>query len=368
MEQSRSVRLLAGIRFPLVVFAVWRFVHVVVVSVAGGSVREVTVAFDGGWYLSVLRHGYQLPPGGYADFSNAAFFPGLSWFTQAVQLVVRSEAAATMLVANALALAAFVSVWGAVSAWAGEAMARRATLALALFPTSYFLWAYYTEALLITASAAAVWAGRRERHNLAAVLLAVASSARLVGVAVGPALALARIVRTGRVDSVSVRYLLGSLVGLGAVMAQQAVQIGDPLGFLQAGQAWGRGFAGPWVAFSHAAGRIVDELPGIAEGPIIDTFAVVAVGGLVVLLWRGARRGDWPLEPAVLAGLLWLVPICSQLTASQARYMVACWPALLAVAGVWPRLPRTARVAGVVVAAAMGMVLLGSLARGVFTG
>jgi hypothetical protein len=367
-EQSRSVKVLAGIRFPLAVFAVWRVLHAVVVLVAGGSVRAVTVAFDGGWYLSVLRHGYQLPPGGYADFSNAAFFPGLSWLTQAVQLVVRSEAAATMLVANALALTAFVSVWGAVRAWAGDVMARRATLALALFPTSYFLWAYYTEALLITGSAAAAWAARRERHNTAALLLAVAASARLVGAAVGPALALARIVRMRRVDSVSVRYLLGSLVGLGAVMAQQAVQIGDPLGFMRAGQAWGRGFAGPWVAFSHAAERIVDELPGIAEGPIIDTFAVVVVGCLVLLLWQGARRGDWPLEPVAIAGLLWLVPICSRLTASQARYMVACWPALLAVAWVWPRLPHSARVAVVVVAATMGTVLLGSLARGVFTG
>jgi hypothetical protein len=69
-----------------------------------------------------------------------------------------------------------------------------------------------------------------------------------------------------------------------------------------------------------------------------------------------------------IAGLLWLVPICSRLTASQARYMVACWPALLAVAWVWPRLPHSARVAVVVVAATMGTVLLGSLARGVFTG
>ena len=222
-----------------------------------------------------------------------------------MQFVVRDETAATLLVANGLALAAFVAVWGAVRAWVGEAMARRATLALALFPTSYFLWMYYTEALFITATAAAVWAGRRDRHTLAAVFLAVASTTRLVGVTVGPALALARIVRLRRVDSVSVRYVLGSLVGLGAVMARQAVEAGDPLGWLQAGRAWDRELDGPWTALYRGAGLIVARLPDLAGFVILDVVAVVAMGCLVLLLWRGspawrlAARGGDRRQPAL---------------------------------------------------------------------
>jgi hypothetical protein len=367
LDQTLLVRVTAGIRFPLLVFAVWRVLHGIAVHVVGGSLRGTTFATDGGWYLSILRQGY-VAPESYDQFSNVAFFPGLAWATQAVQFVVRSETAATLLVANGLALAAFVAVWGAVRVWVGEDMARRATVALALFPTSYFLWMYYTEALFVTATAAAVWAGRRERHTLAAVFLAVASTTRLVGVTVGPALALARIVRLRRVDSVSVRYVLGSLVGLVAVMARQAVETGDPLGWLQAGRAWDRQFDGPWTALYRAAGLIVAELPGIAGFVILDLVAVVAVGCLVVLLWRGARRGDWPLEPATVASLLWVVPICSQLISSQARYMMACWPALLVVADAWPRLPRAVRLLGLIVPVAVTVVALRYLSLGAFTG
>jgi hypothetical protein len=350
------------------VFAVWRVLHGIVVLVWDGSLRETTFSWDGGWYLSILRLGYDVPPGGYGDFSNAAFFPGLTWATQAVQLVVRDEATATLFVANALAPVAFVTVWAAVRAWVGEDMARRVTVGLALFPTSYFLWMYYTEALLVSATAGALWAARRDRQNVAAGLLAVASTARLVGVTVGPALALARVVRLRRVDSVSVRYVLGSLVGLGAVMARQAVEIGDPVGWMRAGQAWGREFAGPWSALYHAAGLVLADLPGIAEGVLLDAVAVVVVGLLLVLLWRGARRGDWPLEPAIVASVLWVIPICSQLIASQARYMLGCWPVLLVVGDAWPRLPRAARVALVTVPPVVTVVLLGRLSDGLFSG
>jgi hypothetical protein len=363
------VRWAAGIRFPLLVFAVWRVLHGVVVVASGGSLREVDHTWDGRWYLYLLRHGYTISPAGYAKESDAAFFPGLSWVTHAVELVVPSETAATVLVSNGLALGAFVAVWGAARAWTDEPVARRVTVAVALFPTSLFLWTYYTEGLLVAATAAGVWAARRERHTLAAVLLAVASSARLVGVVVGPALAVARIVRTRRVDSVSVRYVLGSALGLAAVMAQQAAQIGDPFGWLRAGAAWHRELAGPWMPLLHGVHLVLFPKPVIpVTGVLLDLAAMAGVAVLVVLLWRGARRGAWPLEAAAVATPLWLIPICSTLSVSQARYMLACWPALLVVADSWPRLPRLLRLAAVVVPALASVVLLHRLALGSFAG
>lgn len=363
------VRLTAGIRFPVLVFAVWRVLHALVVLLSGGSLRSVNYTWDGSWYLYLLRHGYTVSAAGYAKESDAAFFPGLSWVTQAVRLVVPWDTAATLLVSNALAVTAFVTVWGAVRAWADEARARRVTVALALFPTSFFLWTYYTEGLLLAAMAAAVWAGRRERHNLAAVFLAAAASARTVGVLVGPALAAARIIRLRRVDAVSVRYVLGSLLGLAAVMTQQGVQIGDPLGWLHAGAAWHRELAGPWLPLLHGAHLVVVPVPGLAvDGVVLDLVALVGAGALSFLLWRGVRRGAWPLEAPAVTTPLWLVPMCSSLSVSQARYMLACWPALLVVADSWPRLPRAIRVAGVTVPAVMTVVLLHRLSQGGFAG
>jgi hypothetical protein len=362
-------RMAAGIRFPVLVFAVWRVLQGSVVLLSGGSLRGVNYTWDGAWYLYLLRHGYSVPPGGYARESDAAFFPGLSWVTHAVELVVPGETAATLLVSNALALAAFVAVWGALRAWADESLARRGTVALALFPTSFFLWTYYTEGLLLAAMAAAVWAARRERPILAAVLLAVASSARLVGLLVGPALAVARIVRLRRVDAVSVGYVAGSGFGVAALMTQQAVQIGDPFGWLHAGAAWHRQLAGPWMPLVHGLHLVLVPRPGLAvDGVLLDLLAMIGIGALVVLLWRGARRGAWPLEAPLVATPLWLVPICSTLSVSQSRYMLACWPALLVVAGAWPHLPRGVRIAALGLPALVTVVLLHRLSHGGFAG
>lgn len=360
---------MAGIRFPLLVFAAWRVLQGAVVLLSGGSLRAVNYTWDGRWYLYLLRSGYTVSPEGYARQSDAAFFPGLSWVTQAVRLVVPQETAATLLVSNALALAAFVAVWGAARAWTDEAVARRVTVALALFPTSFFLWAYYTEGLLLAATAGAVWAARRERHTLAAGLLAVASGARLVGVLVGPALAVARVVRLRRVDSVSVGYVLGSALGLAAVMTQQAVQIGDPFGWLRAGRAWNREVAGPWMPVLHGLHLVLVPRPGIAvDGVLLDLAAMAGVGVLVLLLWRGVRRAAWPVEAAAVATPLWLVPVCSSLSVSQARYMLACWPVLLVVGEGWPRLPRAVRVVGLAVPVLVTVVLLHRLSLGGFAG
>jgi hypothetical protein len=151
-------------------------------------------------------------------------------------------------------------------------------------------------------------------------------------------------------------------------MVQQGMQVGDPFGFLHAGQAWGREFAGPWVSLWHAGELLITGLPDIAYSVVLDVTAIVVVGGLLVLLWRGSRRGVWPLEAAIVTTLLWVIPICSQLVASQARYMLSCWPVLLVVAGAWSRLPSAVRVALLAVPAAATVVLLRRLSNGSFTG
>ena len=42
------MRVTAGIRFPLLVFAVWRVLHGIAVLVVGGSLRRTSFATDGG--------------------------------------------------------------------------------------------------------------------------------------------------------------------------------------------------------------------------------------------------------------------------------------------------------------------------------
>ena len=52
-------------------------------------------------------------------------------------------------------------------AWRDE-IARRAVLLFALFPSSLFLWAFYSEGMFIALGAGAVWADRRGKRGIAA--------------------------------------------------------------------------------------------------------------------------------------------------------------------------------------------------------
>lgn len=352
---------------PILVFLAWRGGHAAAVLAFGGGLGQTTYAFDGAFYLSVLRGGYVEPAGGYATFSNVAFFPGLAWLTSAVQLVVRSERFATALVANGLALGSFLAVWAAVRAWADDGIARRATVGLALVPTSYYLWMYYSEGLLVAASASAAWCARTERHTRAGLLLGVAATSRVVGVLVGPVLAAVRIVRMRRLDRTAVLYLGASALGFALVLTRQAVEVGDPLGWTRAQEAWGRELAPPWMPLLTAVGDLVRTLPEVAEGVGLDLVTVVAVGLLVLALVRGARRRTWPPEAAALALTFWLVPLFSRLISSQVRFALACWPVLLVPARSWPRLAVAVRVVLVVAAVTLSLVLLRRLALGSFT-
>lgn len=310
---------------PVLVFLAWRSVHAATVLAFGGGLGTSTYAFDAAYYLSVLRDGYVVPPGGYGDFSNVAFFPGLAWVTSAVLVVVRSEQVATALVANGLALASFLAVWAAIRAWTeDEGTARRAVVGLALLPTSYYLWMYYSEGLLVASSAAAAWCSRTGRHVRAGPLLVVAATSRVVGVLVGPVLALVRVARLRRIDRVAVLYVCSSALGFALVLARQAVEIDDPLGWTKAQEAWGRELAAPWTPLIAAVGDIAGTLPDVAEGVGLDLATVIAVGALVLALVVGARRRRWPPEAAALALTFWSVPLFSRLVSSQVR---SPWPA-----------------------------------------
>jgi len=356
------------VTLPVLVFVGWRSAHAAVVLAFGGGLGQTTYAFDGAFYLSVLRDGYIAPPDGYGQFSNVAFFPGLAWLTAVVLVVVRNEAVATALVANGLALASFLAVWAAVRAWTeDDGIARRAVVGLACLPTSYYLWMYYSEGLLVAVGASAAWCSRTERHARAAFLLAVAATSRAVGVLVGPVLAVVRIMRLRRIDRTSIAYVGASTLGFASVVARQAVEIDDPLGWARAQEAWGRELAPPWTPLLAAIRDLVRTLPDFAEGVGLDLATVILVGLLVVALVIGARRKVWPPEAAGLAFVFWFVPLCSRLVSSQVRFALACWPVLLVPAHAWPRLRGAVRIALAFAAVALSVVLLRRLAIGSFT-
>jgi len=173
--------------FPVVVWAVWRLAQVTALVAVGGHPVGDTFRFDAAWYRSILAQGYHYDAPSTVQ-QNPAFPPGLPWLTEPFSWVLGDKWAA-FVVANLVGLGAFVAVWWALRTWAGDRCARYGTIALALWPTSFYLWAFYSESLFVAATAVGLGAERKGRRWLVAVCAVVAGVTRVVGLLFGPVLA-----------------------------------------------------------------------------------------------------------------------------------------------------------------------------------
>jgi hypothetical protein len=296
----------------------------------GGDPVGMTFRFDGAWMRSVADQGYILSDRSYTIQQNVAFLPGVPGMTRSVATVMGTEAAG-VLVANLTGLAAFCALFAAVRAVSDEGVARRAVVALALWPGSLALWALLSEGAFITASALAVLADARRRPVLASVATWAAGTFRVVGFAVGPALAVGRVVRTRRVDRVALGYATSGVASFGTVWLVQQVAVGDGLAFSRAQQAWDRSITFPGIGVVRSISLVVGDLPNLRLELGMNLFSIAVVGvALVVATIRLGITGK--AGPALVVGwTAFLVPLCSEVLASQIRYVMGAWAALLVI-------------------------------------
>ncbi len=189
-----------AISFVLVVYAASRLFYLLAGALfaallpAGGFYRltpdvplgtlNLWAHWDGAWYSQIATEGY------------AAHAPASTAFFPLYPLLVRSFAE---LFGGPLSLGA-TSSWGMLVSLLflplalffvyriaedsfGQGTARGTVLALAFFPTAFFLNSAYTESLFLALSAGSIWAARvRKELLLACVLAALAGATRNVGV------------------------------------------------------------------------------------------------------------------------------------------------------------------------------------------
>jgi hypothetical protein len=347
--------------FPLVAVAVWRVSTAVIVWAAGASPLHRLYAWDGNIYRELLRDGYRASD----PFAKpTAFFPALPWLTRAVEVVVRSEDAAVVIVSTGAALAAVLLVFEVVRVWRGERVARAAVVGLLVFPTSLFLGQFYAEGLFVASSAGALLARARDRMALAGALGAVTAAARIPGVLIVVPLAAGYFASHRRLDR-RAWWCAAPIAGLVPIAVAQAVQAGDPLAFVSSQASTGRSLSVPWAPLWSGLRSILANGPGDwLELPlhVAAALALIVVGILVV------RDRSWPVDARAWTVAMALVPLMSGEVIGSALYALAAWPAFGFVAVRQHRWPRPVTAVVVVGMAALGVAAAWRWGRGGFLG
>ncbi len=248
--------------------------------------------WDACWYIKIATFGYELGE------QSAAFFPAFPIAVRAVGTITFLPYPVAGMIVPAIAfVAAVTGLVRLVETSHGIVIARRAALFLGIFPSAFFLFAPFTEALFL---AAVVWTlvfARERRWLLAAVLGFVAGLTRVQGLLLVLPLAWEALlaVRDARSDR-----RLATRDGHVAVATSLIATVAPAIAFVGFGLAarllsgatpydaqafWGgTSFHPPWEVVAASYRWIVDR------GDAVQALNLIALIGAAALLVAGARR------------------------------------------------------------------------------
>ena len=276
----------------------------------GASWHHVFTAWerhDALWYLRIAADGYRV------DDGSAAFFPLYPLLVRGVAgLAGDAWLLGAYVVSNVALVVALTVLFRLTEHEADERRARRTVLYLALFPTSLFLFAPYTESLFLALTVGCLYAARRQAWLLAGVLGALASATRSAGLLLALPLAVEALLqlretsgpRRPRLLDVAAGLLAAASVPVGtAAYLLFWARVGDWQRPLEVqGSTWNRERSWPWETLQA----------GVREG----TRYLGQYSG-------GYHSVDLVLVLAALAAATWVA------LRVRATYAVWCWASLL---------------------------------------
>jgi hypothetical protein len=311
--------------------------------------------FDALWFLRIAAEGYRAADG------SAAFFPLYPLVTRFVSVLIGGHPfAAALLVSNGAFLGALVMLYALTRSELSDEVARATVLFVAVFPTSLFFFAPYSESLFLLLAVTAMWAARRDRWVLAAAAGAGAALTRNVGAVVALALAAEALERRreGKPGLVpGLAAAAGAAIGTLLYLGYWATR-GDTLAPLSQQANWERVFSWPWVTLWEGT-KVAFRYVGNTNGGywLVDWLVVVPM--LCASVFALARY-RWMYKVYLLGGLL--VPLTfvfeGRPLMSMPRFLLPLFPAFWALAEVTRRMGIPRWAVAVVGAAGLGMLTL----------
>lgn len=282
--------------------------------------------YDACFYQRIAAWGYR--PGD----EGGAFFPLYPLLMRVAGALTGDLTLAGLAVSGIATVAALLGLQRLVARDFGAAVARRATLYLALFPTVVFLFVPYAEALFLALAVWAILCARRGAWGWAAPLALLAGLTRTQGVLLCLPLAWEFLAQWRRPDATPRPGRRAALVptlpaaAFGAFFIYGRLATG--LTIFQAEHAWGGGATTPWTLLAHSWQYIV------AHADVIEASNLLAFGLFVALLAIGARR--LPLSYTLYAAPQLLVIALREggrsPLMSTSRFVLVLFPCFVALA------------------------------------
>jgi len=279
---------------------------------------------DSLWFLQIAQHGYS------PHNASAAFYPAYPMLIRVVgYLCLGHLLLAAYLVSNGALLAALVILYRLTEREYDQATARRTVLYLCVFPTAFFLFDTYSEAVFLLAAVGALALATSGRWGWACLVGIIATLTRSAGVAIVVALAAEAIHQTVEDRRLPARPSARRLAAAAAIRLGASVVplagIGGYLLFWQLryhdwyapirleNSVWGRAFTAPWQTLWHG----------------------------LTLAWRYGQAGNsgwWTLDfVLVAAGIVLAVWVTVR---ARPVYAVYTWASiLLFLCTSWPQRP-----------------------------
>jgi len=298
-------------------------------------------SWDGVYYLGIATSGYHAGPVNGA-FPDTVFFPLLPALIRAgASLTGLDPALVGVLLSNlAIAVALPLLYLLGVRVLGDEPRALRAAGLMGIVAGGTAFSMAYSDALFLVLALVAFLAAERGGAvpaGIAGVAYAVATLARLPGIAIGLPLAMIMLTRNPfRLRDLA--WLLLGPLALAGFFGYVWNLTGDPLAVLHGQASWDA----PRDAGGYPGGPI--EILGwnvdIVAGPVLAGTLLGALLLVSIVALAFARRAHVPW-PYVVFGLLWLGSIVLSLRlVSSDRYLAVAWPILWVLATPRSRLVR----------------------------
>lgn len=294
------------------------------------------VAQDGFHFVSIAAHGY-------VPYWRTAFWPLYPGLMHVLGPLFGGDyGLAGLAITNVAFFGALVALRQLTEREFGSDAARRTILYLAAFPTAFYFFAAYSEAVFLCFAVCSFAAMRERRWLLAGLFGFAAALTRSAGIllVVPFAVELYTAWRAGKARWWNAAYIALIPAAAGAYSLYLISQHRDPLLYAQSESYWGRSLQWPWTTFVLGFQGLLrpNEFGTLkATHLVLNLGALLAFIALAVLSYRVLPR-SYGLYTAALLLYLSLFPASDPVAAVQGdgRLVLMAFPIFMAL-GQWGR-------------------------------